>query len=664
MSRRLLAAALLLLVAAPVSAQLPERAVRRTIPISRAFGRALAAGTRDSTGHPGPRYWQLTTDYHIVATLDTESAQLAGFEQVTIHNPSDSALSRVVLRLYQNLFAPNSKKSATLPEITGGITVTRLIANGDTIDVDSAAAEWSTTTVVSIPLSKPIAAGDSGWLVVAWKFRVPESPDGRGGGERMGRWGHRLFQLAQWYPQVAAYDDLHGWDQADYLGEGEFYNNFGSFDVTLGLPAGWLVGATGVLQNPDSVLAPEVRQRLSHATESDSTISVVSKDGRGPGKATLTGNDIVIRGLNGPSGPSAESVATTGRLTWHFTADSVGDFAWATSRDFVWDATRATIPGRGPIPINIFYLPEHPKYKTVGPFARHALEFYSGLWIPYRFPQFTQVDGPEGGMEYPMLTMSGPWFGVTDHEIGHQWWPMMVANNETQYGWMDEGFNEYMNILSGAAFEKKPAVLDSLGQGYGKDALVDDQATMMWDSNHAGDWYGYVTYSKAPMMFSALGGVVGDSAAVRAMREYAQAWRGKHPSPWDFMFGMNRSLGRDLGWFWYYWLFTTETVDGSIQKVETAGGTTKVTVRQAGEMPSPVVLRVEFAPTGPAIRPMKNAVITGNLATVTWPVDVWFAGSRTFVASLRFGGRKVERITLDPGARFPDRDPSDNVWPR
>lgn len=664
MNQRLLAAAALLLLAAPVSAQRPERAVRRTIPISRGIERGLIAGTRDSTGRPGPRYWQLRTDYSILASLDTGTATLSGVEQITIHNPSDSALRQIVLRLYQNLFAPNSKKSASLPEITEGIRIRWLVANGDTVDVDSAAAEWSTTTVVSIPLSRPIPPGGTGTLATTWLFRVPESPDGRGGGERMGRWGHRLFQLAQWYPQIAVYDDLRGWDHEEYLGEGEFYNNFGSFDVRLSVPAGWLVGATGVLQNSDSVLSPELRERLGHALESDSTVSIVGKDGRGAGKATLTGSDIVIRGLNASPGQSSDTTTTTGRLTWHFTADSVGDFAWATSRDFVWDATRATIPGRGPIPVNILYLPEHPRYKTVGPFARHALEFYSSLWMPYRFPQFTQVDGPEGGMEYPMLTMSGPGFGVTDHEIGHQWWPMMVGNNETQYGWMDEGFNEYMNILSGAAFEKKPAVLDSLGQSYGKNALIPEQATMMWDGNYAGDWYGYVTYSKAPMMFSALGGVVGDSAVVRAMSEYAHTWRGKHPSPWDFMFGMNRSLGRDLGWFWYYWLFTTETVDGSIQKVVTAGGTTRVTIHQAGEMPSPVVLRVELAADGPAIRPMKNAVVSGTVATVTWPVDVWFTGNRTFVATLNFGRRKIERITLDPGARFPDRDPSDNVWPR
>ncbi len=293
MNRSLVLLGTLALAAAPLAAQLPERAVRRTIPITRAFARGLAAGTRDSTGRPGPRYWQLTTDYSILASLDTGSATLSGVETVQIHNTSDSALSRIVVRLYQNLFAPNAPKSVTLPEITGGITIRRLIANGDTVDVDSAAAAWSTTTVVSIPLSTPIPAGGTGSMFAEWSFRVPESPDLRGGGERMGRWGKRLFQLAQWYPQVAVYDDLHGWDEAPYLGEGEFYNNFGSFDVRLSVPAGWLVGATGVLANPAEVLSPTVRgatepchRERQHASRSSARRSAVR--GRPPSRAATS----------------------------------------------------------------------------------------------------------------------------------------------------------------------------------------------------------------------------------------------------------------------------------------------------------------------------------------------------------------------------------------
>jgi uncharacterized protein YbcV (DUF1398 family) len=165
-------------------------------------------------------------------------------------------------------------------------------------------------------------------------------------------------------------------------------------------------------------------------------------------------------------------------------------------------------------------------------------------------------------------------------------------------------------------------------------------------------------------MLSMLGGIVGDSAVQRAHREYAKAWRFKHPSPWDYAFFMSNALHRDLGWFWYYWLFTTESVDGSIENVTTNGSRTIVTVRQAGQMPSPVVLKVVFAPNGPAIKRLANSTVAGDTAVVTYPVDVWFAGSKTFTADLDFGGRRIEQITLDPQCRYPDRDPSDNVWPR
>ena len=187
----------------------------------------------------------------------------------------------------------------------------------------------------------------------------------------------------------------------------------------------------------------------------------------------------------------------------------------------------------------------------------------------------------------------------------------------------------------------------------------------MWDANDAGPMYGFQAYSKAPMMLSMLGGVVGDTAVQRAMREYAHAWRFKHPSPWDYMFFMDNALHRDLGWFWYSWLFATDAVNGSIQNVRTAGATTTVTVREDGQMPSPVVLAVHFAPTGPRILKMANAtMVDDSTALVTWPVQVWFGGSRTFAAKLQFGPRAIQRIVFDPRCRFPDDRVADNTWPR
>jgi len=639
------------------SSRLPPRAVRRDIPITDMIQRAYAAGTRDSLGTPGPNYWQLWMDYTIHARLDPESSTVTGRETALIHNNSDTMMSAVQLRLDQNLFRANVPRTDPVPEITGGMHLTRLTFNGQIVDLNpppmrrrrsvqapevALAAYGIDETTARITLPHPIPAHGTGTLQAEWSFKVPLVASGRG--ERMGRWADSLFQVAQWYPRVAVFDDLRegGWDTDPYLGSSEFYNNFGHFDVTLDVPAGWLVGATGVLQNPDDVLTSQVRQRLSHVLDSDSTRTIVGPDERGPGKATAAGD----------------------RLTWHFVADTVGDFAWATSNHYEWQATRATIPGRGPVPVNILYVPNDvARYADAGPTTRHALEFYSKLWMPYAFPQLAVVDGPETGMEYPMLIMSA--VGAADHETGHQWWPMMVGTNETWYGFMDEGFNQYMNILSADDRRGQPADLDGLGQRYGEVSGDEREAPLMWDANYGGPMYSFQAYGKAPMMLSMLGGVVGDTAVWRAMSGYARAWRFKHPSPWDYAFFMDHALGRDLGWFWYYWLFTTESVDGSIQNVTRSGGRTTVTVRQDGQMPSPVVLQVEFAADGPPIRMMDNATkVDDHNVVVRWPASVWFSGSRTFQADLDFGPRPIEEITFDPHCRFPDNDPSDNIWPR
>ena len=639
-------------------ATIPERAIRRDIPLTNSIRRAFAAGTRDSSGKPGARYWQLWMDYRINVRLDPATGTVSGREFATIHNRSESTLTSVALRLEQNILGPTAARLSAPTEATDGMRFTRLVLNGVALNVTdttrpalagstrrgrSLATSLRQRTVVQLQLPTPIPPRGTGTVEAEWSFRVPRV-DANTRGDRGGSWGDSLYQVAYWYPRVTVYDDLRagGWDTEPYLGPSEFYNNFGRYDVSIDVPAGWIVGATGVLQNPGDVLTPAARQRLSRVLDADSARSIVSASERGPGKATQAG----------------------ARLVWRFVADTANDFAFGTARDFVWDATRAMIPGRGAVPVHILYLPGHTtQYAPVGAIARHALEFYSGLLGPYLFPQLTFVDGPEGGMEYPMFLMSGA--GAADHEVAHQWWPMMVGVNETWYPFMDEGFDEYVNILSEADANRIPPRLNGLGQSYGRVSGNETEAPQMWNANYAGPAYGFQAYQKAPMMLSSLGGIVGDSAVQRALGEFTKAWVFKHPSPWDFAFFMNNALRRDLGWFWYYWLFTTESADGSIQSVSTAGPRTTVTVRQAGQMPSPVVLRVQFASTGPSVRPMPNSrMLDATTAVVTYPVDVWFNGSRTFDAALEFGGRAIERVTLDPEGRFPDRDTRDNVWPR
>jgi hypothetical protein len=638
--------------AAPTAA--PDRAIRRDVPLTNAIRRAFDAGTRDFTGRPGPDYWQLGTDYTIEASLAPGTQTITGSETIEVHNTSPNEMTQIVLRLDHNLFRATVPRGSSVPaETTDGMVVTRISVDSQNVDLNAAprgrgrgnqgpprlAASGLDQTVARISLATPIAAGATATLEVEWHTKLPGGDTGRG--HRMTqRWEDHLFQPTQWFPRVAKFDDLRGWDTSVYLGPAEFFNNFGRFDVRIDVPAGWIVSGTGVLQNPEEVLTATDRERLAGALDSDAITTIVGEDEVGPGRSTADGD----------------------RLEWHFVADQVNDFAWATAENFIWQVTRATIPGKGPVPIHMVYLPERASlFEGAGEITRHALEFYSELWAPYPFPQLTLQDGPSAGMEYPMVINSNR--GAADHEAAHQWWPMMVGTNETWYGWMDEGFNQYMNILSGADRRGEEPNLDGRGQSYGNISGDETEPPMMWAANYGGPMYGFQTYRKTPLMLSMLGGIVGDEAVQDAISEYTDVWAFKHPSPWDFVFFMNEELGQDLSWFWYYWLWSTDSVDGSIQDVEVQGTETIVTVHQDGQMPSPVVLEVQFAADGPALRSMPNAQIVDDVtAIVTWPVDVWFGGSKTFEAELDFGSRRIEQITLDPHGRFPDRDPSDNVW--
>lgn len=637
-------------------AQAPERAIRRDIPLFNTIQRAHALGTRDSTGRPGRNYWATRTDYSIDARLDPATARIHGSGRITLHNNSPDSLGFIALKLYPNIFRGLSPRGMSVPaENTDGMVITRLAVNGVPVNLTAPAQGFGQQqrpsepvamglqgTVARIVLPAAIAARSQVRIDVDW---IMQLPGGSGSGHRMTmRWADSLFQPTQWFPRVAMYDDLRGWDTELYLGPAEFYNPFGRYDVRIDVPEGWLVSGTGVLQNAEQVLTPLARQRLAAALGSDSVTTIVGADEAGPGRATQRG--------------------TNGRLTWHFVADSVNDFAWATARSFVWRTTRATIPGRGPVPVHMLHLPGRANlFANAGPITRHALEFYSALWFAYPYPQLTLQDGPSAGMEYPMVLNSNQ--GAADHEAAHQWWPMVVGTDETRYGWMDEGFNQYMNILSAAHAAGRVPNLDGLGQSYGNIAGAENEPPLMWPANWAGPMYGFQTYQKTPLMLSMLGGIVGDSTVWQAMRGWANEWRFRHPSPWDFMFYMNSALGQDLGWFWHAWAFSNSSVDGSIRDVKRDGTRTSVVVHQAGQMPAPIVLRVEFAADGPAIRPMSNAtMLDARTALVTVPVDVWFAGARSHTVTLDFGARAIERITLDPRRRFPDRDPADNVWPR
>lgn len=606
----------------------PDRAVRRDIPMWPQIRGAYAAGTRDSTGSPGARYWQQRVDYKIDATLDPATNQVTGRETITLQNTTPDTLPQIVMRLYQNYFTPRVERNDYITDLTDGTIIERLAVNGTAIALDDSKRYSLRERIATITPPSPVLPGGSASIEVAWHFTVP-IVDTTIRGQRMGRYGSYLYQVAQWYPQIAMYDDLRGWDTDQYLGNAEFYNQFGSFDVRITTPGGWLVGATGDLENPHEVLSQRTRDRLALAMRVDTTVLVVRANERGAG-ATAAGQT----------------------LTWHFTAPMVNDFAFAASRDYAYDATHATIPGKSTIPVHVLYLPQHAGYRAnnTAQFGRRALEQHSSWLFPYEFSQGTIADGPDTGMEYPMIIFNGSSLGVTTHEFAHQWFPMSVGSNETRYGFMDEGFAEYVSAYGVAAISNTPVNMQNRATGYRRVAGTEFEAPIMWPTDFAGPLSGVATYSKPQIALNALGGVVGDSAVKRAFAEYALKWKYKHPSPWDFFMSMSRSLGQDLGWFWHGWFFTNYTFDQAIESVRTEGDQALVSVRDKADLAMPVILRVEFA--------------DGFPQTITMPAGVWFSGSRSLTVRVPLRGRTIKSVTVDPENRFQDLNPADNVWPR
>jgi hypothetical protein len=350
-----------------------------------------------------------------------------------------------------------------------------------------------------------------------------------------------------------------------------------------------------------------------------------------------------------PEERGSSATASGKTLTWHFKAPLVNDFAFAVSRDYAYDATHATIPGKGKIPVHVLYLPQHTRYRTLNTaqFGRRTLEEHSRWLFPYEFSQGTIADGPETGMEYPMIIFNGSALGVTSHEFAHQWFPMMVGSNETRYGFMDEGFVGYVSAFAVSKISNAPHSPPN-GAGYRRIAGSEIEAPMMWPTAFGGPAANTATYTKAPLALYALGGIVGDSAVKQAFAEYALKWKYKHASPWDFFMSMNRSLGQDLGWFWHGWFFTNYTFDQAIESVRTGDGFAEITVRDKADLAMPVILKLEFE-SGPA-------------QLVTMPADAWFGGSRSFVARAPLAGRQLRGVTLDPDNRFQDLDTSNNSW--
>ncbi|MCG8470179.1 MAG: M1 family metallopeptidase [Gemmatimonadetes bacterium] len=619
--------------------------IRRTFDPERAFSSLDLPPSdeyRTETGAPGEAYWQQRADYRIEVAL--EGRTIRGTERITYTNNSPDELASLWLQLDQNLFDEDSYGALRAEEAEHPVRHGGFFENGG-FDITGLTVEDASgltspefrieDTMMEVFLETPLApGGEQLEMRIDFEFEIPET-----GGDRMGRLdvdGGTIYQLAQWYPRMFTYDDVNGWNQSPFLGQGEWYLEYGNFDVELTVPRDYIVVATGELQNPEEVLTSQQLERLTAARASEETVHIINED--------EVGKDVTRPAGQGP-------------LTWRFRAENVRDFAWAASDRFVWDAAGWE---------DVLIMSVYPK-ESIGSqgstgwersteYVRHSVEHYSEKWYRYPYPVAINVAGLALGMEYPMIVFCS-WqsrgaflFSVTDHEIAHTWFPMLVGSDERRYAWMDEGFTTFINYYSGIEFSGGAPILGGFME---PGQIADDTRRATFAVNTPADSIpeanlGVLAYNKpAAVLVMLREKIVGPALFDEAFRTYIERWAYKHPQPADFIRTMEDVTGRDLDWFFRAWIYEDAILDQAIKSVRRAADTTVVTVENRGGVPMPVTIRLIYR--------------NGDEETHDVPVDAWKVDG-TYV--LEVVGGNVRHVQLDPDGSLPDVNRANNVWGR
>jgi hypothetical protein len=597
---------------------------------------------RSGSGAPGTKYWQNHADYDIKASLDTTTKTLTGSLQLRYTNNSPDTLRFIWIQTEQNAFKDKSLNSFIFPQnsrfgargFEGGDVLTRFdqILGGRS-GKRMALKLRDNGTVTKVDLAEPLAPGRTATFDVAWHFLIPEH-----GADRMGREGP-LYELAQWYPRVNVYDDLRGWNTEPYLGQGEFYLEYGDYTVDITVPAGYTVASTGTLQNPHDVLTAAEIGRLAEAAKSATPVNIITLDEMRSGAARPR---------------------TTGTMTWKFAAKNVRDVAWAGSPEYLWDASS----WKGVI-TQAYYRPTAiDPWKDAADQARMSIDEYSTRWYPYPWPQMSAVEGPISGMEYPMLVMEAKsadkydLYNVVTHEIGHNWFPMLVGSNERMHMWQDEGFNTFINTFSEG--RRYPEKGDQMARAAGERAYVEGAMKMNVDvpidvmpDRIDPRLLGLAAYVKPSVGLQLLRQeIMGPAAFDDAFRTYIQRWAYKHPSPVDFYRTMEDVGGKRLDWFWREWFIENPHFDQAIDSVATShsGTTENVSVVYGNRARGVLPIHARFTFTD------------GSTTTFDYPAEVWSTNTTHYVRSYEFPNKTLSRIELDPEQRLVDIDRTNNSW--
>jgi len=606
---------------------------------------------RSANGAPGPGYWQNSADYLIHATLSEKDTTITGDVTITYTNNSPDKLDYVWLQLDQNLFNKASRGVAATPVsgdrfdakgFDGGFRIARvsITYKGKTYEVQPVI----TDTRMHVRLNSPmLPKGDKIDIKVDFSFEIPAQ-----GADRLGRLYTKngvVYEIAQWYPRMCVYDNIEGWNTLPYMGLGEFYCEYGNYEYYITAPAEMIVYGSGDLQNAAQVLTAEQIKRLSLAANSDKTITIVSAD---------------------EIGKAAMRPTTKGNLTWHFTMKNTRDVAWAASKALVWDAAKVNLPsGRKAIAMSA-YPPESmgdTAWDRATEYLKASIEIYSKDYFEYPWNSAVSIGGIVSGMEYPGMIFNdykekkGPLWFLISHEIGHNWYPMIVGSNERKYMWQDEGFNTFINYLATETFNHGEYATDTTlyNKDYWSRLNVDslpfrhDPLMLLPEAMDMDEFFIY--YSKTSYGLKLLRDVVvGKDRFDYAFRKYTEAWAYKHPTPYDFFHFMNNAAGEDLNWFWKEWFYTTWTLDQAITDVKYTDNDpykgAVITIDNKGKMILPVIVKIIES--------------SGTSGIVELPVEIWQRGGTwTFTYP---SVSKIDKVILDPENVLPDINRGNNIW--
>jgi hypothetical protein len=600
------------------------------------------SSARSAAGVPGPGYWQNSADYKIAVSLDDVANKITGDVEITYKNNSPDKLPFLWLQLDQNSFNTQSRGGKTTP-IAGGRFGNLVFDGGykiESVTIDGKPANFIVEdTRMQIRLAAPLAEKiGTAKIKIAYSFTSPENASDRMGIQQTKNGA--IYTVAQWFPRVCVYDDIEGWNVLPYLGAGEFYLEYGNFEYSINAPASHIVVGSGELLNPTEVYTADQVKKWAAAANSETT--------------------VVIRSAAEITDPASRPAKD--RLTWKFKCNNARDVAFASSKSFILDACRINLPsGKKSLAVSVYPVESDGKdaWGRSSEYVKASIEHYSNWLYEYTYPVATNVAGIVSGMEYPGIIFCGyrdktaSLWGVTDHEFGHNWFPMIVGSNERKFAWMDEGFNTFINFYSTDAFNKgeyKNRKFDMHAIAKSMFRETADPIMSIPDVIQTRN-LGWEAYNKPGFGLRILREhVLGADRFDYALKNYINKWAFKHPTPMDFFRAMEDGAGEDLGWFWRAWFYELWRLDQSVKEVDyveqdPAKGAV-ITIENLDKMAMPAIVEVELT--------------SGEKERFTFPVEIWQRGtSWTFRTSTKL---PIKSVVIDPDHSFPDMDSKNNTW--